>query len=551
MSYLVIARKYRPETFSEVSGQIHVTRTLGNAISRNKVAHAYLFCGPRGVGKTSIARIFAKSLNCEQGPTSTPCLKCSNCLEIKAGKSLAVREIDGASHNSVDDVRDLIDNFRTLPPPNSKNKIYIIDEVHMLSTAAFNALLKSLEEPPPNTIFILATTEAHKILPTVLSRCQRFDLRALPIDEVQSCLQAICREEKVKISGESLRMIARLSDGSLRDAQSLLERVLAFSSEDVSLDDTALALGTVGKNQLLLLSQAIFNRDVEAALEKLSEVFATGLDSSLFLKEFVTHWHELLIAKFAGKKELMALGIEEDCQSELLRQVEPVAKSDLQDLVDLARRGADQALRSSYLKFSLESLIVRLATRIPVLDFAEVLNNLSGGEAQKKKPLVLAEVKTTPISKTPIRVATPIKPTAPITSAAVASKSGTEFVWRDFLDYVNKIAQPVMMESLKRISVDRFVYPQLQASANDLSLKYFNIPTNLARLKVILKDFTKLDEWQIKLSLAEQANYIPGSVHHQEAKSRFKDKQNRIAEILEDPNVKAMKELFPGSEIDR
>ncbi len=548
MSYLVIARKYRPEAFSEVSGQIHVTKTLANAINRNKVAHAYLFCGPRGVGKTSIARIFAKSLNCEQGPTATPCLKCSNCTEIKAGKSLAVREIDGASHNSVDDVRDLIDNFRTLPPPNSKHKIYIIDEVHMLSTAAFNALLKSLEEPPPNTIFILATTEAHKILPTVLSRCQRFDLRALPIDEVQSCLQAICREEKVKISGESLRMIARLSDGSLRDAQSLLERVLAFSNDDVSLDDTALALGTVGKNQLLLLSQAIFNRDVETALGKLSEVFSTGLDSSLFLKEFVTHWQELLIAKFAGKKELVALGIEEDCQAELLRQVESINKSDLQDLVDLARKGADQALRSSYLKFSLESLIVRLATRVPILDFAEVLNTLSTGQSvQKKKPVAIPEIKNKPefIPQSPITSPAPTLVPQPTPSVT------TEYTWKDFIDYVGKISQPLMLESLKRISVERFVHPQLQASGNDLSLRYFNNQANIIKLKTILKDFTKLDDWHIKLTLAQQADYIPGSVQHQEAKSRFKDKQNRIAEILEDPNVKAMKELFPGSEIDR
>ncbi|MCB0310377.1 MAG: DNA polymerase III subunit gamma/tau, partial [Bdellovibrionales bacterium] len=199
MSYLVFARKYRPDSFATVSGQEHVTQTLSNAIKRDCVAHAYVFSGPRCVGKTSIARIFAKALNCENGPTATPCLECQNCKEISQGTSLAVREIDGASHNSVDNVRELIDSFRSLPAPGTRYKVYIIDEVHMLSLSAFNALLKSLEEPPPHTVFILATTEPHKIPDTVMSRCQRHDFRSLSLESIQSRLADIAEKESLKI----------------------------------------------------------------------------------------------------------------------------------------------------------------------------------------------------------------------------------------------------------------------------------------------------------------------------------------------------------------
>ncbi|MCB0337324.1 MAG: DNA polymerase III subunit gamma/tau, partial [Bdellovibrionales bacterium] len=199
MSYLVIARKYRPGTFEAVLGQEHVTRTLANSIKRDRIAHAYVFAGPRGVGKTSSARVLAKALNCEHGPTDSPCGECAPCKDIAEGRCLAVREIDGASHNSVDNVRELIDSFRSLPPPGCRYKVYIIDEVHMLSTSAFNALLKSLEEPPPHTVFILATTELHKIPETVLSRCQRHDFRPMSIQAIEGNLRAVAEAEQISI----------------------------------------------------------------------------------------------------------------------------------------------------------------------------------------------------------------------------------------------------------------------------------------------------------------------------------------------------------------
>ncbi|MCL4167309.1 UNVERIFIED_CONTAM: hypothetical protein GTU68_036430, partial [Idotea baltica] len=294
MSYLVFARKYRPENFLEVQGQKHVTQTLKNAIHRNRVGHAYLFAGPRGVGKTSIARIFAKALNCSNSKDFEPCGECSNCVDIKAGTHVAVREIDGASNNSVDNVRELVDSFRVMPPKDVNYKIYIIDEVHMLSTQAFNALLKSLEEPPQNTVFILATTEIHKIIPTVISRCQRFDFRSMSQDKLLEGLNTIVKAEKLKIDPEALRMITRLADGSMRDAQSLLERVISFSDKKITIEDASQALGAVDRVFLEKLITTIVLKDSEELFKLIDELNNSGFDSSAFLKEFVSYWQELL-----------------------------------------------------------------------------------------------------------------------------------------------------------------------------------------------------------------------------------------------------------------
>ena len=233
MSYIVLARKYRPMFFEDVVGQQHVTRTLQNAIEQNRIANAYLFAGPRGVGKTTVARILAKALNCEQGPTPRPCNQCSYCLEINESRSLDVFEIDGASNRGIDEVRNLRESLRYSPSA-GKYRINIIDEVHMLTNEAFNALLKTLEEPPKNVLFIFATTEPHKVPATIMSRCQRFDFKRMSNKNIIEQLRMLCEKEQIEIDDESLRLIATRADGSMRDSESILDEIIAFAGKKIT-----------------------------------------------------------------------------------------------------------------------------------------------------------------------------------------------------------------------------------------------------------------------------------------------------------------------------
>ncbi|MDD5195875.1 MAG: DNA polymerase III subunit gamma/tau, partial [Candidatus Omnitrophica bacterium] len=244
MSYTVFALKWRPQDFESIVGQNHIVTTLKNAIQRNRLAHAYLFAGPRGVGKTSTARILARALNCKEGPTLNPCGKCPSCIEIAQGRSFDVIEIDGASNRGIDEIRVLRENVK-FPPTSGKFKIYIIDEVHQITPDGFNALLKTLEEPPPFVKFIFATTHPQKVIPTILSRCQRLDFRRIPVVEIIAQLERIARQEKIEIDKEVLFAIAKSSDGSLRDAESLLDQLSSFSKEKISLKDIVSVLGIV------------------------------------------------------------------------------------------------------------------------------------------------------------------------------------------------------------------------------------------------------------------------------------------------------------------
>ncbi|MCI0482817.1 MAG: DNA polymerase III subunit gamma/tau, partial [Candidatus Dadabacteria bacterium] len=277
MSYVVFARKYRPRDFDEIIGQSHITTTLKNAIARDRVAHAYLFAGPRGVGKTTTARILAKALNCEKGPTPKPCNKCSSCLEITSGSSLDILEIDGASNTGVDDIRSLRENAR-FTPAKGGFKVYIIDEVHMLSDSAFNALLKTLEEPPPHVKFIFATTHAHKVPPTILSRCQRFDFRRIPAKEILDNLKRIVKEEKISVSEDALGLIAKYGDGSMRDSQVILDQFVSFAQGKVGAEEVVKVLGIVDDEVLFALSAAISGKDPGAALDAVDRLVNEGKD---------------------------------------------------------------------------------------------------------------------------------------------------------------------------------------------------------------------------------------------------------------------------------
>src|ERR1700761_6283222 len=294
MSYQVIARKYRPQTFADVIGQEHVTQTLRHAIEQNRIAHAYLFCGPRGTGKTTIARIFAKCLNCTGGPKVDFDEKDPHAQEITDGRSLDVLEIDGASNNGVEQVRELRETCK-YAPASAPFKIYIIDEVHMLSTAAFNALLKTLEEPPAHVKFMFATTDPEKVLPTILSRCQRFDLRRIPSALITKHLAEIAVKEKVTIDDPALYAIARGADGGRRDAESTLDQLISFCGEKIEEADVLSMFGLAAESQILNLSRAVLSGEIQTALSLLNQLAQGGKDLGRLLGDLLNHFRNLLI----------------------------------------------------------------------------------------------------------------------------------------------------------------------------------------------------------------------------------------------------------------
>ncbi len=294
MGYRVIARKYRPQLFEELVGQEPIATTLINAIKLNKISHAYLFTGPRGVGKTSCARILAKALNCEKGPTPHPCNKCSNCIEITEGRSLDVMEIDGASNRGIDEIRNLKERIN-FAPSKSRYKIYIIDEVHMLTEQAFNALLKTLEEPPPHVVFIMATTEPHKIPPTIISRTQQFHFKRIPVNRIVSHLRYISEKEKINVDEEALFLIASFADGSLRDALGTLDQLSAYSENKITVKEVEEVFGVPPANFYLKFFEYIISENTKAGFELLNEIYLSGMDMTLFIETFINFLRVLLL----------------------------------------------------------------------------------------------------------------------------------------------------------------------------------------------------------------------------------------------------------------
>jgi len=357
MDYQVSARKHRPMSFAEVTGQAHVVRTLTNAITSSRTAHAYLFSGMRGVGKTTMARILAKALNCEKGPTPTPCLTCASCREIGAGTSFDVMEIDGASSNSVDDVREMRETIKTAPA-HGRYRVYIIDEVHMLSTAAFNALLKTLEEPPGHVVFVFATTESHKIPQTILSRCQHFTFRRIPRRDVIDTLKRVAAAEGITIDERSLSALARASEGSLRDALSLLDQAVAFGGKRVKSEDLVTLLGSVPHELLRAVLEAVLARDAAGALRSLAAVQDYGCDVRQFCGELMEHVRNLLVAKVvADAGDLIELGPDE--QTEVQADAARLTLDHIQELFRVFLQAEDGIRTSQHPWFVVEMAVVR------------------------------------------------------------------------------------------------------------------------------------------------------------------------------------------------
>ena len=422
MSYLVLARKYRPQTFDQVIEQAHITRTLTNAIAADRVAHAILFSGPRGTGKTTVARILAKAMNCEQGPTAVPCNACRSCREITDGHGVDVFEIDGASNNSVDQVRELRENIKYMPA-HSAFKIYIIDEVHMLSMAAFNALLKTLEEPPAHVLFMFATTEPHKIPITILSRCQRHDCRRINLDAIAKHMAWICRQERFEIGDQSLGLIAREADGSMRDALSLLDQIMTCTEDALTHEQVLDLLGVIDRKLIYDLGNSILNADIPAVLDVLADIYDRGYDMKKLYADLLEHFRNMLVATLGGKVgnliDLPAGEIEQ-----LTTQAKSIPAAAINQTLDLLFKEEVAVRLSPQPKLALEMALIRLLQAGPALPIDILIDKLddlrqdmlSSGQRQEN---------TRPALEVPdLKAPAPIR--SRVQSSSTTPKSGPE-----------------------------------------------------------------------------------------------------------------------------
>lgn len=504
MSYLVLARKWRPQTFADIVGQEHVTRTLQNAIRAGRIAHAFLFTGVRGVGKTTAARVLAKALNCVHGPTPEPCNRCELCGEITRGQSVDVIEIDGASNTGVDDVRVIIENVRYQPAA-CRFKIYIIDEVHMLSTSAFNALLKTLEEPPEHVKFIFATTDPHKVPATVQSRCQRYDFRRIPLRLVVERLATIARSEGVEVSERALFAVAREAEGSMRDAQSLLDQLIAYGGNQIRDEDVYSALGVTDRRSVLALVEALLRRDSARCVALLDEVYASGHDLRRLVRELVGHLHDVTLVQVGAGEALREQWSEEDLaeiqEHAGLRSIEELDRL-FRGLVPLE----GELARVPFPKLLFEMTLVRLATQEPLVPLADALAELRSLEARlaargaspsslgsgPNPPRALPDHESLATEHKAVRrqQANP----GPARQQAAdpeppSSSSGAEPSWRGFLEFVGR-KKPVMKSHLELCAPPSLdADPLLLIAPAGLHFDYLNKADHRAVLEQIASEF--------------------------------------------------------------
>ena len=504
MSYEVFARKYRPQTFDDLVGQTHVSRTLKNAVAQNRLAHAYLFVGPRGIGKTSTARILAKALNCVKGPTVNPDNTCDNCKEIAAGNSLDVLEIDGASNNGVEQVRELRENVR-YAPSKSRYKIYIIDEVHMLTAAAFNALLKTLEEPPPHVKFIFATTEPQKVLPTIVSRCQRFDLHRIPAKLIADHLQFIAKQEKITLEPAAGHSIARGAEGGLRDAESMLDQLVAFCGEKISEQDVLNVFGFTSEQTVIDLTGKILRSETAPALDVLYQQCEAGKDMMRLMSDLISYLRDLLV--FKAKPDALADDADPELQKALAEQANLVENDRLLDLIDQFAQAEGRMKWAPNKKLHFEVAIIKAIQTLNQATLDEVIEKLSelqDGEsssakaAPAEKKTLSAEAESPPIKQTAVE-------TAAATTIRVAETSNGETdpqrIWQSvyaripnskaFVRSSAAIAHPLPAEGRNFV----LAFPANEKSQMDI----LQTPTNRKLIEGLLQEVSGKD-WTLKLT---------------------------------------------------
>ena len=373
LAYLVLARRWRPQQFSDIIGQDHVSQTLTNAIASERIAHSFIFAGPRGVGKTTTARILSKALNCEKGPTIKPCNECSNCVSITKGNSLDVLEIDGASNRGIDEIRNLRENIH-YAPTQGKYKIYIIDEVHMLTKEAFNALLKTLEEPPSHVIFMFATTEIHRVPATILSRCQRFDFKRIPTNTIILHLKKMCETDKIEIEEDALLEIAKKSDGSMRDAQSILDQIISYSGDKITAAQVAEILGLIDIDLFFSFTSKIRENNLKDLLLLCQKVFSDGIDLGEFLVGFEEHFRNLLITKTLQNMEF--IHVSESFKERYLKESKEFTENDILQYLQLIGEIQNSIKWSTQPQIKFEFGILKMAKMPSMVEIENILEKI-------------------------------------------------------------------------------------------------------------------------------------------------------------------------------
>jgi DNA polymerase-3 subunit gamma/tau len=546
MSYQVIARKWRPQTFEDLVGQSATAQTLRNAVAQNRIAHAYLFAGARGVGKTTTARILAKALNCVQGPTVTPCGVCDSCKEISTGNSIDVLEIDAASNRGIDEIRELRENVK-YAAARDRFKVFIIDEVHMLTTEAFNALLKTLEEPPPQVVFILATTELHKVPATILSRCQHFNFRAISHREILDRLQYIANEEQVQISTEALNAIARSSEGSMRDAQSLLDQAISFCGKAVNDEAVRSLLGIIPHQILEAFTEAIAQSDSKSLLVLVDQLVQSGHSLQHFVREMLSHFRNLLMVKIVGENpQLIPLAA-----AELSRLNQLASEFSEEDLIRFFNVlvSTDGALRwSSQPRFHLEMGLVKLIQTKRLAPIEEVIGNLEGliksdqvsipasAAAQLTRPSNIGKFTIPPGSRG--TGSAPSPPAASDSSHLEALRSGLSNRSPMLSSLIEHAREMRLVENGIEIlfsNQDRFSYEMLQASENmqvvkEVADSIFGRPQ---QVKIVLAN-----------GPSQQNRTEPQEI------SASRPEEDLLDKVKDDSSIKAFLEVFQGKITD-
>ena len=559
MSYQVFARKYRPQTFDDLVGQAHVTRTLKNAVEQNRLAHAYLFVGPRGIGKTSIARILAKALNCVQGPTTTPCGVCDSCKEITGGNGLDVLEIDGASNNGVEQVRELRDNVR-YAPSKGKYKIYIIDEVHMLTSAAFNALLKTLEEPPPHVKFIFATTEPQKVLPTILSRCQRFDLHRIPANLIADHLQFIAGKEKVTLEPAAAHAIAKGAEGGLRDAESMLDQLVAFCGETIAEKDVLSVFGFTSEQTVAAFTDHILRGATAEALELLHTEAESGKDMMKLMSDLIAYLRDLLV--FKVKPDAVADEFNPELQSALEAQSALLDTDRLLELIDQFAGAEGRMKWAPNKKLHFEVAVIKAIQTLSQVTLNEVIENLSAirdgkapveAKVQKAPPLAQAQSRKTerPTSNVQRPRSKPEDEAA--AAAARVSESAPDSLdldalWQKTVEQI-RARRPLIkgwIESAKVLGQEgRFLLlgfpPEEKAAMESIAM-----PRNRDFLQALLKEISGRD-WEVKFRLQEGLMAEPPTSEAPPAEEEaLRKPKETAATFKDDPLIRAALEIFKG-----